>query len=66
MSANYCMHLEDDKKSPNTEKKEKEKWREVNKGGVYGRDMLKLTQRIFMSTNTYFKFDSSMYAISEK
>ena len=47
-------------------KKNGKKWREVNKRGVYGRDMLKLTQRIFMSTNTYFKFDSSMYAISEK
>ena len=61
MNAIYCMHLKDDKKSPEIQKQRKKKngkkWREVNKRGVYGRDMLKLTQRIFMPTNTYFKLD---------
>ena len=53
------MHLKDDKKSPDRKRKKKngKKWREVIKRGVYGRDMPKLTQRIFMSTITYFKLD---------
>ena len=34
MNAIYCMHLKDDKKSPNrnTETKEKEKWQKVEGG----------------------------------
>ena len=34
MNAIYCMHLKDDKKSPNrnTEAKEKEKWQKVEGG----------------------------------
>ena len=42
------MHLEDDKESKIEimKKKNGKKLREVNKRGVFGRDMLKLTQRI--------------------